>query len=123
MSHGAYELNYMDYTIDAKNQNMGRIATEIATILQGKKSPSYEPRLAGEDRAIVKNIDGMTISGNKETDKVYYRHTGYMGGLKEATYEEVVAKKGKQEVLRRAVMRMLPKNRLQVPRMKRLIIE
>jgi large subunit ribosomal protein L13 len=113
----------MDYTIDAKNQNMGRIATEIATILQGKKSPAYEPRLPGVDRAIVKNIDEMTISGNKETDKVYYRHTGYMGGLKEATYEEVVAKKGKQEVLRRAVMRMLPKNRLQVNRMKRLIIE
>lgn len=113
----------MDYIIDAKNQNMGRLATEIATILQGKKSPNYEPRLAGEDRAIVKNIDGMTISGKKETDKVYYRHTGYMGGLKEATYEEVVAKKGKQEVLRRAVMRMLPKNRLQILRIKRLIIE
>lgn len=113
----------MDYTIDAKNQNMGRLATEIATILQGKKNPGYEPRLAGEDRVIVKNIDGMTISGKKETDKVYYHHTGYMGGLKEETYEEVVAKKGKQEVLRRAVMRMLPKNRLQVPRMKRLIIE
>ena len=102
---------------------MGRLASEIATILQGKKNPGYEPRLAGEDRVIVKNIDGMTISGKKETDKVYYHHTGYMGGLKEETYEEVVAKKGKQEVLRRAVMRMLPKNRLQVPRMKRLIIE
>lgn len=113
----------MDYTIDAKNQNMGRLATEISTILQGKKNPGYEPRLAGEDRVIVKNIDGMTVSGKKETDKVYYHHTGYMGGLKEETYEEVVAKKGKQEVLRRAVMRMLPKNRLQVPRMKRLIIE
>lgn len=113
----------MDYTIDAKNQNMGRLATEIATILQGKKNPNYEPRLAGDDRVIVKNVDGMTISGKKESDKVYYHHTGYMGGLKEETYEEVVAKKGKQEVLRRAVMRMLPKNRLQVPRMKRLIIE
>lgn len=113
----------MDYTIDAKNQNMGRLATEIATILQGKKNPNYEPRLAGDDRVIVKNVDGMTISGKKEADKVYYHHTGYMGGLKEETYEEVVAKKGKQEVLRRAVMRMLPKNRLQVPRMKRLIIE
>ena len=112
----------MDYTIDAKNQNMGRLATEIATILQGKKSPNYEPRLAGEDRVIVKNIDGMTISGKKESDKVYYHHSGYMGGIKDETYAEVVAKKGKQEVLRRAVMRMLPKNRLQVPRMKRLII-
>lgn len=113
----------MDYIIDAKNQNMGRLATEIATILQGKKNPKYEPRLAGEDRAIVKNIDGMSISGKKESDKVYYHHSGYMGGIKEETYTEVVAKKGKQEVLRRAVMRMLPKNRLQAPRMKRLIIE
>lgn len=113
----------MDYILDAKNQNMGRLATEIATILQGKKNPSYEPRLAGEDRVIVKNIDGMTISGQKETDKIYYHHTGFMGGIKQETYEEVVAKKGKQEVLRRAVTRMLPKNRLQVPRMKRLIIE
>ncbi len=113
----------MDYTIDAKNQNMGRLASEIAVILQGKKSPAYEPRLAGEDKVIVKNIDGMTISGNKETDKIYFRHTGYMGHLKEETYEEVVAKKGKKEVLRRAVMRMLPKNKLQIIRIKRLIIE
>ncbi|EKD24478.1 MAG: hypothetical protein ACD_81C00006G0004 [uncultured bacterium] len=102
---------------------MGRLATEISTILQGKKSPNYEPRLAGEDRAIVKNIEGMTISGRKETDKIYYRHTGFMGGIKQETYEEVVAKKGKQEVLRRAVMRMLPKNRLQIIRIKRLVIE
>jgi len=113
----------MDYTIDAKNKNMGRLATEIATILQGKKNPNYEPRLAGEDRVIVKNVDGMTISGKKETDKVYYHHSGLMGGIKEETFEEVVVKKGKREVLKRAVMRMLPKNRLQNPRMKRLIIE
>ena len=113
----------MDYTIDAKNQNMGRLATEIATILQGKKNPNYEPRLAGDDRVIVKNVNDMTISGRKESDKVYFHHSGYMGGIKEETFAEVVAKKGKQEVLRRAVMRMLPKNRLQAPRMKRLIIE
>jgi len=113
----------MDYTIDAKNQNMGRLASEIAVILQGKKSPAYEPRLSGVDRVIVKNIDDMTISGKKETDKIYFRHTGYMGHLKEETYEEVVAKKGKKEVLRRAIMRMLPKNKLQESRIKRLVIE
>ncbi len=102
---------------------MGRLASEIATILQGKKNPNYEPRLAGDDRVIVKNVNDMTISGRKESDKVYFHHSGYMGGIKEETFAEVVAKKGKQEVLRRAVMRMLPKNRLQAPRMKRLIIE
>ncbi|MBI5401425.1 50S ribosomal protein L13 [Candidatus Wolfebacteria bacterium] len=113
----------MDYTIDAKNKNLGRLASEIAVILQGKKNPNYEPRLEGEDKVIVKNINGMTVSGKKETDKIYYRHTGYMGHLKEERMEEVIAKKGKREVLRRAVMRMLPKNRLQIKRIKKLIIE
>ena len=113
----------MDYRIDATNKNLGRLASEIAIILQGKKNPNYEPRLAGEDKVIIKNVDKITLTGKKETDKVYYHHTGYMGHLKEETYPEVVAKKGKEEVLRRAVMQMLPKNRLQNQRMKRLIIE
>lgn len=113
----------MDYTIDAKNKNMGRLASEIAVILQGKNSANYEPRLAGEDKVIVKNVDAMKISGKKESDKVYHRHTGYMGHLKEETYAQVVAKKGKKEVLKRAIKRMLPKNRLQEVRMKNLIIE
>lgn len=112
----------MDYKIDAKNQNMGRLASEIAGILQGKKDPNYEPRLAGKDRVIVENINDMTISGKKATDKIYFHHTGYMGHLKEETYDQVVAKKGKGEVLRRAVMRMLPKNKLQIIRIKNLII-
>ena len=113
----------MDYTIDAKNKNLGRLASEIAVILQGKKNASYDPRLEGDDKVVVKNIGQMTVSGKKEKDKVYHRHTGYMGHLKTETLEEVVAKKGKQEVLRRAVMRMLPKNKLQERRIKRLIIE
>lgn len=113
----------MDYTIDAKNKNLGRLASEIAVILQGKKNPNYDPRLEGEDKVIVKNINEMTVTGKKETDKIYYRHTGYMGHLKEERMEEVIAKKGKREVLRRAVMRMLPKNRLQIKRIKKLIIE
>lgn len=113
----------MEYTVDAKNKNLGRLASEIAIILQGKKSANYEPRLAGEDKVIVKNINEMAISGKKENQKVYHRHTGYMGHLKTETYQEVVDKKGKKEVLRRAVKQMLPKNKLQIIRMKKLIIE
>ncbi len=113
----------MEYYIDATNKNLGRIASEVALILQGKKSAKYNPRLEGEDKAIIKNINNLQISGKKEGQKVYHRHTGYMGHLKTATYKEVVDKKGKAEVLRRAVMRMLPKNKLQIKRIKRLIIE
>lgn len=113
----------MEYKIDATNKNLGRLASEAAVILQGKKSAKYEPRLEGEDKVIIQNINNMTISGKKENQKVYHRHTGYMGHLKTETYRQVVDKKGKKEVLRRAVMRMLPKNKLQIKRIKRLIIE
>ncbi len=112
-----------EFTIDATNKNLGRLASEIAIILQGKKNPKYDPRLAGEDKVIVKNINKMTISGKKENQKIYYRHTGYMGHIKEETYKEVVDKKGKAEVLRRSVKQMLPKNKLQIKRIKKLIIE
>lgn len=113
----------MEHTIDATNKNLGRLAAEIAMILQGKKSADYEPRLASDNKVIVKNVSHMTISGAKEKGKIYHRHTGYMGHVKSEKLEEVVAKKGKAEVLRRAVEHMLPKNRLQNPRMKNLIIE
>ena len=113
----------MDYTIDASSKSLGRLATEVAVILQGKKNPDYEPRLAGKDKVIVKNVDKFTLSGKKIDQKVYHRHTGYMGHLKEEKIQQVIDKKGKGEVLRRAVKQMLPKNRLQNDRMKRLIIE
>lgn len=113
----------MEYTIDAKNKSLGRIASEIAVILQGKKSADYEPRLGGKDKVLVKNVDGIVLTGRKEEQKIYYRHTGYMGHLKQETAKEVIAKKGKKELLRRAVSRMLPKNRLANDRIKRLIIE
>ena len=113
----------MDYTIDAAKKRLGRLASEIAVILQGKKSVNYNPRLPGDDKVIVKNIDKLEVSGKKEKQKIYFRHTGYMGHLKEEKFLDVVNKKGKSEVLRRAVMRMLPKNKLQIKRIKRMIIE
>ncbi|PIR43982.1 50S ribosomal protein L13 [Candidatus Wolfebacteria bacterium CG10_big_fil_rev_8_21_14_0_10_31_9] len=113
----------MEHTIDATNQNVGRLSTEIAGILQGKKSPDYDPRLASNNKVVIKNIRKITIPASKEEGKLYHRHTGYMGHLKTATLKQVVSKKGKAEVLRRAVKQMLPKNRLQNLRMKNLIIE
>ncbi len=112
----------MDYIIDATNKKLGRLASEIAVILQGKKKPDYHPRLAGEDRVIVKNIDKIIFTGKKLEQKVYYRHTGPLGHLKEKKLKDIFSK-NPAFVLRHAVRLMLPKNRLLKKRMKRLIIE
>lgn len=109
----------MDYVVDAKNKRLGRIASEVAAILQGKKSAHYEPRLTG-DRVLLKNFREFTVTGRKLKDKIYYRHTGYMGHLKEERLEERIAKDPKQ-VLREAVRRMLPKNFLNHRRLTNLI--
>jgi large subunit ribosomal protein L13 len=110
----------VDYHIDAKNKILGRVASEIAAILQGKKSPNYEPRLVGSDRVFVTNCQGIKVTGKKFKEKIYYRHTGYVGHLKEKTFEQAFAKDPKW-VLREAVRRMLPKNFLNQKRMKRLM--
>lgn len=110
----------MDYNIDAKNKILGRLASDIAIILQGKKNPDYDPRLPGTDRVLLKNYKKISLTGKKAKDKIYYRHTGYMGHLKEATFEQAFAKNPKA-VLRSVVEHMLPKNFLQAKRMKNLI--
>lgn len=112
----------MDYIIDAKNKKLGRLASEIALILQGKKNPKYNPRLVGEDRVIVKNVSQIVLTGNKVKDKVYYKHTGPLGHLKVRKFEDVF-KKDPAWVLKHAVRLMLPKNRLLKKRLKNLIIE
>lgn len=111
----------MEYTIDAKNKNMGRLASEIATILQGKKSPKYNPKDAGEDSVVITNVKLMTLSGKKTKQKMYYNHTGPLGHLKERKFENVFEKKPGW-VLRHAVRLMLPKNKLAAKRLKRLKI-
>ena len=113
----------MEYTIDCKGKVLGRLASEIALILQGKKNASYNPRLEGDDKVIVKNIDKLTLTGSKADQKVYYSHTTQIGHLKERKFKDVVEKNGMEWVLRKAVLRMLPKNKLQARRIKRLIIE
>lgn len=113
----------MQYIIDAANKKLGRLASEIAVILQGKKSLKYEPRLEGEDKVIVRNIDKMEVSGKKMKQKIYYRHTTQIGHLKKETLEMFWQKKGPAEVLKKSVIHMLPKNKLKAKRIKRLIFE
>lgn len=112
----------MTYTIDAKNKILGRLASEIAVILQGKKGSDYEPRLAGEDKVVVKNISKIRVTGNKLKQKKYYRHSRRPGYLKEKVMGDVM-KEDPAWVLKNAVRLMLPKNKLQKERLKRLIIE
>jgi large subunit ribosomal protein L13 len=110
----------MDYHIDAKNKKLGRLASEIAVILQGKKNPGYEPRLVGDDRVLVKNYKEIQVTGKKFKDKLYHRHTGYVGHLKTKTFEQAF-QKNSHWVLKEAVRKMLPKNFLNQKRLKKLI--
>ena len=110
----------MEYHIDAKNKVLGRVATDIALILQGKKSATYERNRVSEDKVYVKNVANIRVTGKKEEQKVYYHHTGYVGHLKELTYEQQFAK-DPRTVLRMAVKNMVPKNFLKQQRIKNLI--
>lgn len=107
--------------IDAKNKSLGRIASDIANILQGKNDPSYDPRLPGDNFVTVENIEKVKITGNKLDQKKYYRHSTYVGNLKETSLRKVFEKKP-DWALKQAVYLMLPKNKLRKQRMKRLKI-
>ena len=111
----------MKYTIDADNKRLGRLASEIAQILQGKKSVYYNPRLASSDEVEVINLNKLNVSAKKHVQTKYFRHTGYMGHLKSKTLEQMFAK-SPEKVLRMAVARMLPKNFLRARLMKKLTI-
>ncbi len=111
-----------EYTFDAKNKRLGRLASEIAIVLQGKKNPSYNPKDEGSDTVVVKNASKIVLTGRKAQQKMYYRHAGALGHLKETKFEDRFAK-DPAWVLRHAVRLMLPKNRLNVKRLKRLKID
>ncbi|WP_026997957.1 50S ribosomal protein L13 [Flectobacillus major] len=97
--------------VDAENQIVGRLTSEIAKVLRGKHKPSYTPHVDCGDNVIVINADKIRFTGKKMTDKVYTRHTGYPGGQRFATPREVLNKNPKG-VVEAAVKGMLPKNRL-----------
>ncbi|MFA9198612.1 50S ribosomal protein L13 [Aquirufa sp. KTFRIE-69F] len=99
------------FVVDAENQVLGRVCSEIAKIIRGKHKPSYTPHVDCGDQVIVINADKIRLTGKKMTDKVYIRHTGYPGGQRFATPREVLAK-NPRGVVESAVKGMLPKNRL-----------
>ncbi|NLJ70334.1 MAG: 50S ribosomal protein L13 [Clostridiaceae bacterium] len=113
------EIERKWYVIDVADQILGRVATEIATVLRGKHKPEYTPFLDTGDYVIVVNADKIKVSGNKEKNKVYRRHSGYPGGLKEVTLDEVRAKHP-ERIIKQAVKGMLPKNALGRQMLKKL---
>jgi len=105
--------------IDASSAPLGRVSTEIAKYLIGKYKPTYTPHIDGGDYVVVINAKDAVVTGNKETDKIYYRHSGFPGGIKDATLAEV-REKFPERIIENAVKGMLPKNKLSPERMKRL---
>ncbi len=107
--------------IDAKDAPLGRLSTEIAKYLIGKYKTTYTPHIDGGDYVVVINAAEVPVTGAKETDKIYYRHTGFPGGIKDAQLKEV-REKFPERIIEAAVKGMLPKNKLSPERMARLRI-
>ena len=99
------------FVVDADGKTLGRLATELASRLRGKHKAEYTPHVDTGDYIIVLNAEKVAVTGNKRTDKVYYRHTGYVGGIKQATFEEMIARHP-ERVIEIAVKGMLPKGPL-----------
>ncbi len=116
-----HEVERRWHLIDAEGQTLGRLATEIARVLRGKNKPQYTPHVDTGDFVVVVNAEKVVVTGRKAEQKVYYRHTGYPGGLKETSYEVMLQRKP-TEILRRAVRGMMPKTRLGRQQLRKLKI-
>ena len=99
------------YVVDAEGMTLGRLASEIATILRGKNKPTYTPHIDTGDNVIVINAEKIKVTGKKLDQKIYYHHSDYVGGMKETTLKEMMAKKP-EKLLELAVKGMLPKGPL-----------
>ena len=109
------------YVIDATDISLGRLSTKVADVLRGKHKPTYTPHVDCGDNVIVINAEKINLTGNKLTDKIYYDHSGYTGGLRERTAKEMV-EKYPVEMIERAVKGMLPKTRLGRQMYKKLFV-
>ena len=109
------------YVVDASGKTLGRLATEIARRLRGKHKPEYTPHVDTGDYIVVVNAKDVNVTGNKRSDKMYHHHTGYIGNLKSATFQEMIDK-SPEDVIRLAVKGMLPKNPLGRHMMRKLKI-
>jgi large subunit ribosomal protein L13 len=99
------------YLVDAEGQTLGRLASRIAAALRGKNNPAFTPHVDCGDFVVVVNAERVRLTGNKLADKMYYRHSGFPGGINEETAAALLARRP-EEVIRRAVVGMLPHNRL-----------
>jgi len=105
------DVNEKWYIVDAQGETLGRLASRIAAVLRGKHLPTFHPAVDPKTHVVVVNAEKVVLTGRKLREKKYYRHSGWPGGLKEATAEQINAKKP-GELVRLAVKGMLPKNRL-----------
>jgi large subunit ribosomal protein L13 len=97
--------------VDATDLPLGRLASEIATLLRGKHKPTYAPHIDGGDFVVVVNAERVAVTSDKSQSKIYYRHSGYPGGIKAETFESLLERRP-EAVIERAVRGMLPKNKL-----------
>jgi large subunit ribosomal protein L13 len=115
----AADIQRQWHVLDASGQILGKLATQAATLLLGKHKPIFSPNLDTGDFVVIINADKVRFSGNKEEKKLYYRHSGYPGGLKSVSLEEMM-QADPTRVVTQAVKGMLPNNRLRAVRMKKL---
>jgi large subunit ribosomal protein L13 len=113
------ELERGWYVVDAEGQTLGRLATHIADTLRGKDKPQYTPHVDTGDFVVVVNAEKVAVTGNKLDDKLYHRHSGYPGGLRTRTLREQLSRRP-EEVIRKAVKGMLPRNRLSRAQLRKL---
>ncbi|MDP2651102.1 MAG: 50S ribosomal protein L13 [bacterium] len=111
------------YKLDATDKKLGRLATEVAVLLMGKNRTDFARNKLPDVEVEVENASKLSIGAKKFAEKVYYRHSGYPGGLKSETLGKVIETKGAKEALRRAVSGMLPKNKLRARMLKNLKIK
>ena len=109
------------YVVDATGKTLGRLSTEIANRLRGKHKPEFTPHVDTGDYIVVVNAEKVKVTGNKTTDKVYHHHTGYPGGIKSITFDQLIDK-APERIIEKAVKGMMPKNKLSRSMMTKLKI-
>ena len=113
------EVNRKWFVVDAEGKTLGRLSTDIASVLRGKHKVTFTPHVDGGDFVVVLNAEKIVVTGKKAEQKVYRHHTGWIGNLKEISYKRMLEEKP-QEIITAAVRGMLPKNKLRSPMMTRL---
>ncbi len=113
-------INRKYHLFDAKKENLGRMATKIATVLRGKNKVDFTPNIDGGDFAVVINTDNLQVTGNKLDGKLYHHYSGYPGGIRSVKLKDQI-EKDSREVIKAAVYGMLPKNKLRDLMIKRLL--